>query len=802
MVLIISIVLVSSIVHGYNTNITLGTAADSGKSVGYATNADEYHFQSFNSTGLTIYNITIYLRKVASPTDNITIRLETENGATDEPSGSLISAGATASMVSSGIAASFTAYNFVLNSPTDTTNLSRYYLVVKRSGAYDTTNIVVVAHDTSDEYAFGHRSEYDGSWVDAQGEDITGTIYGELNDTPVLLPTVYFDINPFNDTYTDKFNPNTNYATSSYIYVEFQKNGSPTNESYTKYSFLGFNLSEYLPPDANISSCELYLKYDPTVHRSTMSLYLINNSFDYSNVTFNNMPATTTYIDLLEDTEADNWIKFEDGTYCALYKNSTLHYRVNKFSEGLASPNNYTTKFYSMDYSNSNYYPYLSVAYTTTNGTDLTVYAYNLSETPISNFNVTISIGNYTETFNTTTGVLTISDLTHGYYNISILSTDLITQTSTVYLINSTQTLNYTMNKLGQATLTFYDETINQILNNTNITINIISSSTSQNYSTSTGSLSLVLDAGFNEIRYWSDNHYINTYYLNIDESSATSLRLYLINKSESNLITMTIEDVYGDSLENAYITVYKKFIPENTYRIVRMDKTGYAGQTGLLYLNKYDSWYKFLVEYPFGTQRKLTNEYIITDNELSITVNILGDILESYRIIDNVAINLSFISTDNTTGYFRLSYIDTNNIVDESCLKVKKSGSISEITVCNTCISGTSGEIFCGINKTGLYFASAIIESNTNFSTYVLDVISVDFDEKFNIYGSTGMFLAFIIILALIMFGFFHPQVAIVMGIFGLLMVYFTGLFYGSLTTIVGIVILGGIILYSQQER
>lgn len=612
------------------------------------------------------------------------------------------------------------------------------------------------------------------------------------------------------DTYVEADDPSANnYLDNTFIVNQ-------AGSSLAMFAYLRFNLSDVgLPANSNITNCDLRLeKYIGDVGE-VHKLYYINDSeelYNFKTLNYTNAPCldgndiNTTLCPMVDDGASylhgeHIFDKANITPYCnnSLQDSSVIGFIVSSTSTTQA------TTYYSSNYYLSGYHPRLYLNYVSPDFTDLFINVTHVDNSSqlINNFSIVLVYGatNYSNT--STSGNITYPDLVRNSVVDIYITADGYQATNITDLTLDVALKNVTFNltPIGRMNISFYDEILNTQMTNEEIDFNIIGDS-NINYTTTTGYQYIAnLSSGTYEFRYKGNTTYWNSYFLTITETTSSDLRLYLINTSESNLIDAHVEDS-GNNIEDAYLIVYKRFIPENTYRIVRMAATDFAGDAGL-YLNKYDTWYRFAIQYPLGTTTFISsNDYQITKDELNFNINVGGDILESYRIIDDVYILLDYNNLTNTTGRISYQWIDSNSIVQEGCLEIIQRGALSDTTLSNTCANGTSGELYYDINETGAYYAIAYLESNTNNSLYVVDNLALDFDARFDTFGNFGIFLAFIIILVLVLFGAYHPQISLVMLGFGIIITYFLGFFYMSLTTLAGFIILILITLFVQRER
>ena len=144
-----------------DSNLALGDATGRARrSQGFTPSADG-----------TATLLTMWLRKVAAPTDKIGFRVETDDGA-GAPSGTSLGGG---SLVAGSIlqVGSYTQIDIAVETETRMSSGTLYHLVVTRSGAVDAVNYYEVGADTGAGYADGIANVFDsvaGTWGAGGGD--------------------------------------------------------------------------------------------------------------------------------------------------------------------------------------------------------------------------------------------------------------------------------------------------------------------------------------------------------------------------------------------------------------------------------------------------------------------------------------------------------------------------------------------------------------------------------------------------------------------------------------------------------
>ncbi len=144
--------------------------------------ANEQRSQSFltNNAG-QLQQITVWLRKVASPTDTVQLRLF-EDGTTGDPDGNQVGGQDIAGSVL--VTTGYTRIDFAVSTDVPLLANTLYHLVIDRSGAVDAVNYYQLGSDSTGGYADGSSQVFNGStWSSATGDLVFETLQ---QSTPTL----------------------------------------------------------------------------------------------------------------------------------------------------------------------------------------------------------------------------------------------------------------------------------------------------------------------------------------------------------------------------------------------------------------------------------------------------------------------------------------------------------------------------------------------------------------------------------------------------------------------------------------
>lgn len=235
-------------------------------------------------------------------------------------------------------------------------------------------------------------------------------------------------------------------------------------------------------------------------------------------------------------------------------------------------------------------------------------------------------------------------------------------------------------------------------------------------------------DIQFDGALYSINNHFYRNATLN---NITLEQNLYLLNESIATLTKIKVVNTLQQPQVDRYVNVQIYDIGTGTFKNVAMIKTNQDGE-GIVYLNWYDSFYRFIISYQ-GQTVYSSNSYQVSSTpqtfKIGDTTTFENDKFSSisYTLIYN-----------NATNNFVLTFNDPTGRISGGCLKVDKSVSPSNYTTLyNQCEHSTSGTLFynIGTNATGRYFATFYAIG----SFEVKDIIELLIETSGTIYQQIG---------------------------------------------------------------
>lgn len=362
----------------------------------------------------------------------------------------------------------------------------------------------------------------------------------------------------------------------------------------------------------------------------------------------------------------------------------------------------------------------------------------------------------------------------------------------------STNLYNFTLYSTNTFNLTFRNETTNTLLNNTNITVQLISDAYANNYTTSNGTLEVtLLTPSDYTIRYWHDADVPRDYYVTLTNQSYHTIALYVLDEDISSLYLPVIKDQNGRAVSDATVKLLRYYIlTTNTgeYSIVEMAKTDTNGQAVIRVVPNTIN-YKLIVTKDSNSLTTTPTKFTASTN--TYTINTQTSPLTSITGIESVTQSLTYNSGTST---FVFTWDDDNNLVSSGCLEVTKTNT-TITTVMDECTDGSTGSLIYTITDTNQtqYTAQSQIHTNTEYSTYS-DVVSVDFRTKYQTWGSIGLFLTLIVFLVFSFMGAGSTETTVLYGAGAIFLMGAFGVIFGNYQAIIGILIIVGIIVYKTR--
>lgn len=353
--------------------------------------------------------------------------------------------------------------------------------------------------------------------------------------------------------------------------------------------------------------------------------------------------------------------------------------------------------------------------------------------------------------------------------------------------------------------VTVYDEQLNVPITWVTVVLEIVSASYATNTSTATGIMFITnLTNEKHEIRYWADGYDLRFYYLNVTTSNQT-LSLYLLNATEGERILYKTTDTSALPVDDMTHRVLRRYISggSSTWQIIEMSKSDVNGEGSFQNLEKFDVPYRFQLVKD-GTQYLYTDETPVSRDILYFkNIDILGDSgLEGYWLTKDVDSNLRW---DNASNSFVFVFNSPASQILAGRLEVERYTALTKTTICNTTVNGVSGSIECNltsyVGQGGQFIARGLVDTNSSGSFYeTVRGVHEFWTELKQMWGLSGAFYAFMLILVLALMGIWNPNVAIMFSLVGIVVSFMLGLMPLGFTWVVGLVIVGLIAMNTNK--
>lgn len=298
------------------------------------------------------------------------------------------------------------------------------------------------------------------------------------------------------------------------------------------------------------------------------------------------------------------------------------------------------------------------------------------------------------------------------------------------------------------------------------------------------------------DFEYDATDYAKNFYYLsNASISNVTNfINLYLLNDSKATVTEIIVYDQAQTPEQDVIIQIQLYDIGKDTYYTVSMGKTSFDGKD-LAYLNWYDTLYKFIFTRD-GVVLKTTEPYKISESPQIFTIE--DTIAFSFDKFKDFIYSLTF---NNATNNFVLTFTKPSGLVDQGCLRVISRNSSGDTEICLTCESSNSATLYCNIGNSGngTFIAAFYATGSWKLVDWIFQKVGGGFAET--IYDLLGdedatayAFLMSGVVTSVFLINPVFGIVGIILGILAGAALGFTLLNY---TTFLGIVIVGGIIIW-----
>jgi hypothetical protein len=280
-------------------------------------------------------------------------------------------------------------------------------------------------------------------------------------------------------------------------------------------------------------------------------------------------------------------------------------------------------------------------------------------------------------------------------------------------------------------------------------------------------------------------------YYLDNSVLTATTSNLSLYLQTAEQTANITVRVIENGLDRPALVQFQRYYVALDAFRVVSMVKTSTDSSGSVAKLRPFDVDYLVVVLVD-GIARASFYPVRITSDAMIFDIT-SGQIGKFWTTYGDISGSCAFT---NSTGTISCTVTDGSGLATSSSLIVKKSLPLSESVVCSVTSSTAGATHICNLgNSTDSsysYLLTALVGGETiTLASGTLQGI------KSNVFGTVGLFLAALIILAVAMSGAINPASMILMAFLGVLLASFAGLAIITTSAIIGLGIVGGLLIY-----
>lgn len=288
-----------------------------------------------------------------------------------------------------------------------------------------------------------------------------------------------------------------------------------------------------------------------------------------------------------------------------------------------------------------------------------------------------------------------------------------------------------------------------------------------------------------------------------LNASAPQVIPIYLENSTYAKQTTIYVQDETSRGIAGVYIAIQRFYPGSNTYVMVAMGKTNTEGY-GTAYLRPIDVYYRFILYDETGTVLgAFVPAFIPCDPGDTACKHFLQIKPETtgyyWKVTDGVIHNCSY---SNSTGspIVACTYMDTTGLIQNASLTVSRFSGGSISTICTNTSTGAMGTLICSLPGTaGTYSWKFTVGINP---TLMLETGEYTFGQVVT-FGAFGLFIGamFIIVLGLLGAMFGSPPLAVAFAAIGFLASYVLNLIVVAPQTVLGVIVIAGIIIFLTRR-
>lgn len=260
--------------------------------------------------------------------------------------------------------------------------------------------------------------------------------------------------------------------------------------------------------------------------------------------------------------------------------------------------------------------------------------------------------------------------------------------------------------------------------------------------------------------------------------NDTTNTTLYLLNSADSTSFILIVQDQTIVRIPAAFVFIERFYPGLNEFRIVQVAKTDDNGQTVGFYETETVE-YRHVIKKGGETLLQTNSQKIVgeeTPFTLTFTIGeLIDDPLDEFQDVPNLDASLVFTNNNKLVTF---TYDDTSSSFLSSNLRVEFVNPSSLNTqICNENKTSSSGIITCDLSTqpvNGTYISYGSVVRNPTVFTRTIQFLTTD---NVSIFGATGLFLAWFIILVAAMTGIWNPTVGVILTNIAVILVNIIGI-------------------------
>lgn len=283
-------------------------------------------------------------------------------------------------------------------------------------------------------------------------------------------------------------------------------------------------------------------------------------------------------------------------------------------------------------------------------------------------------------------------------------------------------------------------------------------------------------------------------------QTNNTPITIYMASTANTTGITISVVDEDDFNLVGYTVEAWRYNIVTNDYTLIQTKITDSEGES-LFYLYVAASEYMFKVYNPTGILVHTEAKQLLVDTSYTLRV-IVGTSPSSMAIKLN---QLDYtLTADKTLKNISLKWDDTlTNLIDNINLTIAKQNTTGTSILYSSLSTANTGTLSYNLSASGIYVGYAYAKSTEDGTTYLLDSVSLDIREEWDVFGTETLTMAFFFIGTMAFIGIgISAEISIVFLLLGLVLFVGLGFLHLTFAAVMSIVVSGIIVLVRLKKR